>query len=171
MPVIILEGADNTGKSTLAEALHAHFGPNAVVVKSPAKYFDWDDSMNEWTSEFVEASSVMSSNFYFILDRVPEISELIYGAIFRTPCTERFPHFLRSLQSHRVMFVLCTHDGFEEGELDKVGNLIAQPNHEKIVAAYTVMSYVLARSGVQVHLFNRDIKDSTRRLIERIEDM
>lgn len=79
--IVILEGPDNSGKTMLARHLQDMIGPYALYLKSPAGvHQEWKDEWNHWVGDVCHS---IQPPFTAILDRVPEISEPIYGLMFR----------------------------------------------------------------------------------------
>lgn len=79
MPIIVLEGPDESGKTTLAERLHDHFMPvfppaNVEIQRSPVKEHGWSHEYNHYLINLCQVT-----NHLVIQDRSPEISESIYG--------------------------------------------------------------------------------------------
>ena len=77
---IIIEGPDESGKTTLAIALLGYFYPDVGLLKSPAgKSPDWYPYFDNWVGRVTTAAA----QSILLLDRVPEISEAVYGPIMR----------------------------------------------------------------------------------------
>ena len=77
--VIIVEGPDESGKTELVNKLAAHY-VGSRIVKSPAgRSIEWHSSWNDWVKGFARTNV----NVPLILDRTPEISELVYGSVVR----------------------------------------------------------------------------------------
>ncbi len=77
---IIIEGPDESGKTTLALALLGYFHPEAGILKSPASRSpEWSSYFDSWVGKVTSDAN----EAILILDRVPEISELVYGPIMR----------------------------------------------------------------------------------------
>ena len=82
MPIIVLEGPDESGKTTLARKLEKELseafpGPHDVEYqRSPVKEHGWSDEYNRYLPNLASVS-----NHLVIQDRIPEISESIYGYV------------------------------------------------------------------------------------------
>lgn len=73
--IIALEGPDGAGKSTLAQYLCKHLR-GALLSRSGPASFSNISSLTSWLQEF-------PSSQILILDRVPLISEIVYGKALR----------------------------------------------------------------------------------------
>ncbi len=136
MTVIILEGPDGSGKTTLALKIAEEY--EGAYIKSPAgKGPGWSPSYDYWASSF----AVETDNPLFVLDRTPEISELIYGSILRGGSRLTHPaQSIYTLAHKKIMVIFCTPPYFLEGEhLDPSGNRIDQKRHLAIKGGYKVV--------------------------------
>lgn len=81
--MIILEGPDNSGKTTLASSIQSWLGEDYVkIIKSPASIStDWQDEWEYWLLDHWHEEE--KEGILYILDRTPEISEPIYASIYR----------------------------------------------------------------------------------------
>lgn len=74
MPLIIVEGMDNTGKTTLIQSLAEHFRlPTARTYRKP----DSSTEIHQWDAWCTHCP------YPLILDRHPAISDMIYGPRLR----------------------------------------------------------------------------------------
>jgi hypothetical protein len=79
--MIVVEGMDNSGKSTLCEQLGKHFG--FPVEHSPSKLAIVDpNSWRKWLSEAIEKATT-DREHHIIYDRFPITSESVYGPVLR----------------------------------------------------------------------------------------
>ena len=107
--VIILEGPDEGGKTTLAHAiagLAIHNNLQPQLVKSPAgKTTQWEEPWEIWV-KIHEARAHQFPSHLYILDRVPEVSEPIYAyAHHRSP---RYRHPIRGWAEFGEVFpIFC----------------------------------------------------------------
>ena len=151
MPTIILEGPDSSGKTTLAQALVGYMGPDLCqVVKSPSgRTTEWDASWNYWNAQYIERSYV--SGLIYILDRTPEISELVYGPIVRG--FTRLHNPLESLQRLKhpdtLTIMTSTDKPYLGGHTDAQGNPIYE-HSEKITASYNMINLLMKYDGYQM---------------------
>lgn len=79
MPVIVVEGPDESGKSTLAHALKVMIQPQPIFRRSPATFrgSPWDENTCQLVKELSNKPEL------YIMDRCSEISEMVYGPIVR----------------------------------------------------------------------------------------
>lgn len=141
---IILEGPDDTGKSTLANELHHRL---ALPVIRPHR--DW-------------AHWLVAADFYsrlipprgIIFDRFPTISEFVYGPILR-PAHPNTPkvgggfdyHVTRSLARMNPIIVWCRGQA-GTWELPQLEGVIA--NNDRIVHEYSTRMERLRDAGLEV---------------------
>lgn len=94
--MIIIEGMDNAGKSTLINQLSEHFKlPYAHAHRSSAADRSSANSWHNWAAACPKT---------LILDRHPNISDLVYGPLIRgsTPMTKEGAHKVR--KNHYLVF-------------------------------------------------------------------
>lgn len=110
MPVVVFEGPDEAGKTTLINATAQvldNVGLPFTVVKSPAgKERHWEEGWDVWAST-QGLDKRYEARHVFLLDRTPEISEWVYG-ILRNKT--RLPQPLQALSSFKVspkFLVMC----------------------------------------------------------------
>ena len=148
---IILEGPDSSGKTTLAYALAGWMGPDLCqYVKSPSgRMKEWDETWNEWNAQHIERSH--RSGKIYILDRTPEISELIYGPVIRGFTRLRNPlqslHRLKHPDTLTIM--TSTNKPYRGSNTDPRGNHIYQ-HREKVAATYNMVSLLMKYDGYQM---------------------
>ncbi len=151
MATIILEGPDSSGKTTLAHALVGWMGPDKCrYVKSPAgKTKEWDEGWNEWNAYQIGRSHM--SRRTYILDRTPEISELVYGPVVRGFTRLRNPlSSLTRLKHPDTLIIMTSTDKPYHGvQTDSMGNSIYE-HREKIAAAYDLITLLMRYDGYQM---------------------
>lgn len=138
--MIVIEGPDNSGKSTLGEYL-------SQQLQTPLRHSEKPNP--EWTAlEALEHSCRQLRPQQAILDRIYVISEYIYGPICRgrSALAEQHARAMLDLYSRPYLIIYCRprmdtilrNGGREqmEGVLD---------NHQKIVEAYDSLMEELAR--------------------------
>jgi hypothetical protein len=130
MKVIVFEGPDEGGKTTLlratVEVLEATSRP-FTVVKSPAgSDMGWSPAWENWSDHQVLDNRVDDvTRHVFLLDRTPELSEFVYG-VSRGHSRQFNP--LDSLHRFRLgqkMLVLCLPSTIQltkQGHQDPFGN-------------------------------------------------
>lgn len=74
MPAIVLEGIDESGKTTAAKFLCENF-PHFQYAHSPVKETGWRDDYNHYVMDFAWDDDV------WVLDRSPEVSEAAYSTV------------------------------------------------------------------------------------------
>lgn len=146
--MIILEGPDNSGKSTLANAIQTWLGPESCyIIKSPASVsVDWDDNWSSWAVDHYYDEE--QDGRLYILDRTPEISEPIYASIYRQG-NIRNRDFLKewqSLKQHmdytQILFCMQNGDINEGVELTPDGSDTSLRN-DMLVMSYALMYRLL----------------------------
>jgi len=149
---IIVEGPDNSGKTTLASALMARVKPWGIYLKSPAsRDIDWWFEYSHWVSHICHN---IKPPFVPIMDRVPEIGELVYGYYYRGDC--RLEHTVQSYQSWSQeslspIVVICRWQGItKEVEKTVTGENIDASGLREIDLLYGMMARLLGSSGLSV---------------------
>lgn len=148
MPAIILEGPDESGKTMLATALYGYTYPNSVVTKSPAASPLWHDEYGMYVQKHLGRNDGRT----WIFDRVPEISELVYGAVKREAVRLADPmQSLKSLRHPKVMVIACRRSGIHiDQHHDAEGDFIDASEHDQIVGGYKVAFELLRSHGVKM---------------------
>lgn len=130
MKVIVFEGPDEAGKTTLINAtalMLDNVGRPFTVVKSPAgTQVDWNTNWNRWSdSQAMEQKVEDAARHVFLLDRTPEISEFVYGILRARTRLAKPLEALHNFRLGQKMMVLClpTRSTLMEGEhRDPYGN-------------------------------------------------
>ena len=81
MPILIIEGCDKTGKTSLAQMLHRMTGAHVIKVSQPTT----DDPITEyqaWVSKLEYTPGRYDPRRLIIFDRF-HLGEFVYGPIFR----------------------------------------------------------------------------------------
>lgn len=155
--MIILEGPDNSGKSTLAAKLHRDLGIRVIHSIKPSE---------NWTSKMVYEhclKQIAPQTEVAILDRVTAISEAIYGPICRgeSALGNYQTEALLDLWQRPYTVVYCRPD--DETILDNQGREQMPgvlENHKRIIEAYDRMMEDLGRFACP-YVIHYDWKDKT----------
>ena len=99
---IILEGPDNSGKSTLAQYVAARTGRTIIASEGPEK---WPGEINERIRRYEQHTDVL-------FDRHPCVSQPIYGQIRKNTPVE--PTLLERFYQRPALFIYCEGRGLEE---------------------------------------------------------
>lgn len=105
--MIILEGPDGGGKSTLLEALTLQYPSIPVHARASSSGADGGPvaDLYDWAAKDVSTWREQGVHFY---DRHPLISEYIYGPVVRGTMDPRFlTTGLRRKVQHRALIVMC----------------------------------------------------------------
>lgn len=83
--MIIVEGMDNTGKTTLVEKLKTEFELEPVRSPGPKPYRELFEFVDKYASAMEEVRSKQGTtkDYPFIHDRFPIFSDRVYGAVLR----------------------------------------------------------------------------------------
>jgi hypothetical protein len=146
---IVLEGPDESGKTTLAIALMGHFGQErAAYIKSPAgRSTEWSSYFNAWIPRLVEDTT----KEVWIVDRCPEISEQVYGAVLRGRSRLNNPMASILAMPYDTRAVFCRfpltlrEPDLSKEHLDPQGNRIGSFDQAKIIGAYTVVEEMVRK--------------------------
>ena len=149
MTAIIKEGPDESGNTTLATALFGHYGEDAFYLKSPAgKSSEWYPYFDAWVGRVIGDTRTGIQ----ILDRIPEISEMVYGPIMRNGSRLNNP-IASILNLPRGSVVIFCHapEGLLKGEHYAAGAKLLRPEDQgAIIGGYKVIESLVKESGVQV---------------------
>ena len=145
--MIVLEGPDNSGKTTLASSIQAWLGGDYVkVIKSPASIStDWKKEWEYWLLDHWHEEE--KEGILYILDRTPEISEPIYGSIYRGGNIRNklfADQWVKFREYPDLQFLFCMQEGdiVEGVELTPDGNDTALRN-DMLVISYGIMFRLL----------------------------
>ena len=157
MATIIIEGPDSSGKTTLAHALLGWLGPElGHYVKSPARSIaEWDENWNEWNAQHIDKSH--ESEKIYILDRTPEISELVYGPVVRKFVRLRDPlsSLLRLKHPDTLIVMTSTDKRYRGVHSDYLNNPIYK-HVKEIASAYNLITLLMKYNGYQIGLWDYD---------------
>jgi hypothetical protein len=158
--MIVVEGVDNSGKSTLIKALQTVF-PHAPVQGSegPPKY---KGEMDERVARYI----MQPANT--IYDRHPCVSQPIYGTM-RTHLDPIKPELIKLFYDKRPLFIYC--DGGTRGmEQHQVNHQVDTPEHLAAVADnYTKLLIQYRHWAAQHALINYRIGDDIQRLVGLVQ--
>lgn len=98
-PVLVVEGPDGAGKSTLAERLSDHYRYPIVHTGGPL------ESRREYEERLIEKEILKAR--YVIFDRVPMISELVYYPLQKRGPFITIEEGLRDLRAARPVLIYC----------------------------------------------------------------
>lgn len=152
MPIIVLEGPDHSGKTTLAEELQARIGAvfNEVPLeRSPVKEHGWSDAYNTYLRDRTH----LLQDLIGVQDRVPEISETVYGIMRGKPRGRGWCYELYSWLEQPIFFVFCQNsDHYLRGRhFDVEGNPIKDEGLEKSRLLYDQVYFNLRQIVIHAH--------------------
>lgn len=148
--LIVIEGADGSGKTTLANRIRKELEDYSIFIRSngPPHTLQQLVDMVTFQQELIDRLPRLP----FITDRNPVISEYVYGPILRGKCMhalniEQMARLFRDkLLIHcRPSYSALTSGVRKEEQLEGV-----IPNHRHIVQAYDAVMMGLESDGVQV---------------------
>ena len=159
--IIVIEGADNSGKTTLAKDLSNVLWPWGIYMKSPGagRGGEWEPSLDVW----INLLNAIPSPFVPILDRTPEVAEFVYSWADvkeqRICRSKKLIHSMRSWMNLDIRFILATHNDFQPGEQTVLGKQINEEEHRRIQSCYSMITYLLNQSGISVRTFDYAVDD------------
>jgi len=119
MPIVIVEGPDNAGKTTLINHMASTLGLNYVPGEGPAKS---SEEINERVKRYAKIDNA-------IFDRHPCISQAIYNK-FRINAPVVMPHLVREFYAREKLIIFCVGKPNIEGH-------VVKPHDERVDAAGT----------------------------------
>ena len=146
--MIVLEGPDNSGKTTLASSIQNWLGGDYVkVIKSPASIStSWKEEWEYWLLDHWHEEE--KEGILYILDRTPEISEPIYASIYRGGKIRNklfAEQWIKMKEYKDLNFLFCMLEGdvVEGKELTPDGNDTALRN-DMLIMSYGLMYRLLS---------------------------
>lgn len=174
MPIIVFEGPDESGKTTLAKLIQQQLqGQQEIPVEyqhSPTKEFGWSHEYDNYLNNHLD---LLSGPGIHLQDRIPEVSESVYGTIRggpRASWVEDIHHWAH----HEVAFIFCEGPTFLQKEnRDVMGKHIGEETHTVINFLYrqTYYQFMAVRPAPWLVMrYDRDIRGdwvyTLRRLTE-----
>jgi len=169
MAVIILEGPDESGKTTLANALMGYYS-SAAYIKSPATQRIWDNKWDDWC---IRVAANTPSHEVSILDRTPEVSETVYGSVIRgMPRLANPMASLASLIQPAVLMVLCSNSNtLVDAHEATSGYRISEEQHQQIIGGYKIVEQLLRPRGMKMLRWNRWDEEAWSSLVAGLHAM
>lgn len=136
MPIIVLEGPDESGKTHLAQTFKEHFttaleSVHVEVQRSPVKEMGWSDEYNHYL-----ASLSLVTSHLIIQDRTPEISESIYGHMRGNVRTTGWVYEVGGWFYYPIFMVFCLAPYKLENMHKDAEGLDVKHTHEQICLLY-----------------------------------
>lgn len=149
--ILILDGFDNTGKTTLAHRICGEFG--LEYLHSPSEYKYDFSKMMDWAEE------ELNSNRYALYDRFSPITDQVYGPVLRggTPyhssqkgqaiveLLRQTPHLIVYARPSKAKILRFGEREQMDGVIDKA---------EKLLIKYDALFYDLLKQGYNVIGYN-----------------
>ena len=150
MAVIVLEGPDSSGKSTLSQVLLKDLSPvfqELEITRSPVKENGWSPHYSHFLRDYEE----LHQGQLGILDRTPEISESIYGTL-RGNARTSFMYEAYGWMHTPIFMIFC--QGHPEGFLrgihrDAEDNALGDPELRVLTRLYDLTSKQIRMSWLR----------------------
>jgi hypothetical protein len=151
MPIIAIEGPDESGKTTLAQSL-TNLLDGVVPVdyqRSPVKEHGWSKEYNTYLTRM----SDLAHDRLIIQDRVPEISEAVYGNVLRGKSRSRgWAYELYRWINEPIFLIFCSGPyRLKSNHSDVQGNDIGPIEHQIVSAMYDHVCEQLANVVIWSH--------------------
>lgn len=151
---IIVEGMDNTGKTTLIEAITNHLQQGEVPF-----FHRKPRGPGSRGQDLTEIHTMLESTGVRIYDRTPVISELVYGKVLRGEGSlgNQSWHFLQLLLRIEPLIIYCRpHDDaiFNFGDRPQMAGVIEQK--QKLLERYDFMMNAIRNLGYGQLVFTYD---------------
>lgn len=163
--MIVIEGMDNTGKSTLCETLSKEFLLPVVRRSGPYQDFaEWEHAINLDIDQTLPV----------IRDRVPAISELVYGTILRGGSIAGDDHwdYLERFLNKNLILIYCRPGAktiLDWGNRDQMEGVIE--NNERLIHAYDRLIDIFEDSlQLKVHHYDFTEEGALQKLLLAIEE-
>jgi hypothetical protein len=149
--ILILDGPDNTGKTTLAHKICSEFG--LKYLHSPSEYKYDFSKMIDW------ARQELSTDRYALYDRFSPITDQVYGPVLRggTPYLDteegRSVVDLLRVTPHLIIYTRPSKESILRfGDREQMDGVIE--NAEKLLVKYDALFYDLMKSGYNIVGYN-----------------
>lgn len=160
---IIIEGADKTGKTTLANAITEKFGSKYVHFGKPKKHA---------ATEYIEYALAMNENL--VLDRF-YLGELVYGPLLRGKAAVddvEFATIERVLRKKQAILIQTTTDVTLANKRLLVSTQDEAVNTDQNTLAIKGFAEVGKRSNIQHHiLYDGSTRENLRNLLDKLESL
>jgi hypothetical protein len=163
--MIIVEGMDNTGKTTLVTLLAKEF--NLRVRKTPQEYITDPVKLLDWTNAELEYVDNVAS----IYDRFPLISEEVYGPIIRgSNVFQGRPEFQGWADKHSALIIYCRPSLERILDFKDREQMTGVLTHAKgLISEYDRVIYLYRLQGCGVVLYNYTHFDAYQRARSAVE--
>lgn len=169
--MIIVEGMDNSGKTTLIEnikdgletqGVQGHFEHSPSHLIATGRIQDW--------LTWIEIS-LLPDNQKYVYDRYPVLSEIVYGPILRGSNLLSTTDHLERLKLLKPLIIYCRPDDDTIFDFRKPEMKGVKENRDQLLAGYDRMTRSLYTHGFDIHMYNfKDpkSKQSVKFLIQRV---
>lgn len=149
--LIILEGADGSGKTSLANRIRKDIDEYVLFLRSngPPYHVGQLADVMGWLDSIPRKIPVVQ-------DRNPVISESVYGPILRNKCLHGLTlvQMARWLSKARIIYCRPSYSALAAGMREEVQMDGVAINHKEIVKAYDELMGQLEESGVTVSRYD-----------------
>lgn len=147
--MIIVEGPDNSGKTTLINDLKHDFDQYAIFDKSPSHLVIGDNpDLVSWIT-WIE-TSLIPENRSVIYDRHPIISESVYGPVCRDENLLEETGYWDILKSLKPLIIICRPSSIALFNIKTKQPKFVLQKHKEIVVAYDKLYTKLVKEGFDV---------------------
>jgi thymidylate kinase len=148
--IFVLEGADGTGKSTLANYISELFGANIIHCS-----YDKNWNIKQYHEDMYECAVKMSEYNHVILDRW-SLSEYVYGSVFRNkPAYDALQFMYKKQEQTDFIWIYCqNNNAIENHEKNKNERVEMFDNIEKVEEVYNL--YINNEKNIKWNIYNFD---------------
>jgi len=147
MPIIVLEGPDESGKTTLATKLRDTLEPviDTEYQRSPVREHGWSEQYNNYLINQSRAIGHL-----LVQDRIPEISESVYGFMRGEPRTHGWVYEAGDWFHQPIFMVFCEGPGIlQTTHKDAEGLAIA---HAEVALLYDYTYWLLEQTSIMARM-------------------